>query len=90
MAGWSSTGNDVALDSIHGPDDGEKTTQTPAAITAGEATWWPDFAATVLQEYARWVKRHPECAVATVSLDADNGAGDTNGIGVLTLVLTTA
>jgi len=89
MAGWTYSGNSVALGSAHGVDDGEKVTTIPSTITAGEAAWWPHFAWQVLQEYVQWINTQRHGTIATVAISANNGAGDTNGVGTLTITLVT-
>ena len=84
MAGWTYTGAVVPIGSRGTPDGGEKVNAFPALGASTQVGWWQDFAWRVGQEFTKECKlRQP--AVATVKVSANNGAGDTLGVGTLTI-----
>lgn len=96
MAGWTYTGPTKAIGLFNvgthgaGPDMDSKTSSAFPALAAGNIGWWQDFAFWVGLEFAKQCRtKSPN--VATLIVSANNGAGDTNGVGVaLTITLTTA
>lgn len=90
MAGWSYTGQTrpIAAYANGNPDGFQKLTAFPA-LAAGNAGWLQEFAYRVSMEFSREVKART--SAATLICSANNGSGDTNGVGgVLTLTFTTA
>lgn len=90
MAGWSYSGptKAIGLWTRNNPDGRQKDTAFPT-VTAGEADWWQDFAYRVGQEFAL-ESATKGSGVVSVSVSANNGAGDTNGVGTLAITLVTA
>lgn len=81
MPGWTTTTNLNPKQTL-----GVNTIIRPA-IPSGQAAWWTDFVSATGKEFVRQaglMGNRP----STVSISANNGAGDANGLGTLTIVIT--
>lgn len=87
MAGWTFTGVAKPVQLHQNPDGDQKVAAFPA-LAAGNLGFYQDFAYKVGQLFALELKR--QGIGATLVVSANNGAGDVNGIGVLTIALTVA
>lgn len=90
MAGWTYTSTATPIELWARNDGGQKVTTFPAVGAAGQAPWWRDFAHQVAQQYALEVRRRNVAGVTNLVVTAQNGSGDTAGVGALTIVLTTS
>ena len=63
--------------------------QRAAGIPVTHAAWWQDFAWWARQEFVRRSQMQGP-AITNVAVSANNGAGDSAGIGTLTLTISTS
>lgn len=87
MAGWTYTGVAKPV-SLHLNPDGDQKAAAFPALAAGNLGFLQDFAYATGQDFALELRR--QGIAATLLVSANNGAGDVNGIGTLTITLTTA
>lgn len=89
MAGWTWTGAVAPITTQMQPDGGEKVAHFPA-LAAGNVGDWQDFTHRVGVEFARLAAAKGWGTNKTLVVSGNNGAGDVNGVGVLTIALTIA
>ena len=87
MAGWTYTGAAKPVVLHQDPDGDQKVAAFPA-LAAGNLGFYQDFAYKVGQAFALELQRRG--IGATLAVSANNGAGDANGIGTLTITLAVA
>ena len=87
MAGWTFTGVAKPVTLHQNPDGDQKAAAFPA-LAAGNLGFYQDFAYKVGQAFAQELRR--QGIGATLAVSANNGAGDVQGIGTLTITLVVA
>jgi hypothetical protein len=90
MAGtWTYTGDVAGIDTyLASVDAGKfKVTAFPT-LGASNTGWWQDFAFAVAKQFARLQKQNGQGT--TLQITANNGGGDTAGVGTLTMTFVVA
>ena len=92
MAGWTYTSTATPIKSVSGGsvDGGLKATAFPAVGASTQEGWWQDFAYDVAIKFAAEAQKRSRSLPTNIVIGANNGTGDSQGIGTLTIVLTTS
>ena len=95
MAGWSVSVGPVGIWSLGGPDDGEKAKMFPLPAGSG-VQWMPELIWKLMGELGQNLQKFGggspgvSGTINNVTWSANNGVGDSGGIGTFTITFTTS